>query len=198
MRRHGGMPFSGRTDADGRYRISGHQAEFMYIHLGLSQGRFRLPRRQRHAPGLAGRSEVPGGQLRPGKGAADPRQGDRPETPSSPSQGAAVMYQPASKNPNNKHGYDLRNTVLTDWRGQRSASPACRREECWSWRRPIRTPSERRSRARCMAGPPIRMDRSPSTYPRRVSPSRWRSRFARASTIEATRRRSRAGRWSGT
>ena len=27
MRRHGGMPFYTRTDADGRYRVSGHQAD---------------------------------------------------------------------------------------------------------------------------------------------------------------------------
>ena len=31
MRKHGGMPFSGRTDKDGRYRISGHKAEMMYF-----------------------------------------------------------------------------------------------------------------------------------------------------------------------
>ena len=30
MRSHGGMPFHARTDADGRYRVSGHQAERDY------------------------------------------------------------------------------------------------------------------------------------------------------------------------
>ena len=31
MRRHGGMPFHARTDADGRYRISGHGGAFIYF-----------------------------------------------------------------------------------------------------------------------------------------------------------------------
>ena len=77
MRSHGGMPFPGRTDADGRFRISGHQAN-IYITSVYPQGGFRLPRHQRHPPGLAGRSEVPGSELPPGERAADPRQGDRP------------------------------------------------------------------------------------------------------------------------
>ena len=33
MRRHGGMPFHARTDADGRYRVSGHQADRFLLHV---------------------------------------------------------------------------------------------------------------------------------------------------------------------
>ena len=112
MRSHGGMPFPGRTDADGRFRISGHQTDVMYItsvypradsgYLATSDTRQGWPA---GAKFLEVNFALEKGRLIHGRVIdRDTKQ---------PVQGAAVMYQPASKNPNNKSGYDLRNTVLT-------------------------------------------------------------------------------------
>src|SRR5208282_2129973 len=112
MRTHGGMPFMGRTDSDGRFRISGHQTSGMYIttvHPGADSGYLAASDQHQGWPAGAKFLEVnfalEKGRLIQGRVIdRDTKQ---------PVQGAAVMYQPASKNPNNKPGYDLRNTVLT-------------------------------------------------------------------------------------
>ena len=112
MRSHGGMPFPGRTDADGRFRIAGHQTGFMYItsvYPRADSGYLATSDTHQGWPAGAKFLEVnfalEKGRLIHGRVIdRDTRQ---------PVQGAAVMYQPASKNPNNKSGYDLRNTVLT-------------------------------------------------------------------------------------
>ncbi len=111
MRSHGGMPFLGRTDADGQFRISGHQANLMYIttvHPRADSGYLAASDQHQGWPAGAKFLEVnfalEKGRLIQGRVIdCDSRQ---------PVEGAAVMYQPASKNPNNKPDFDLRNTVL--------------------------------------------------------------------------------------
>ena len=117
MRRHGGMPFYTRTDADGRYRVSGHQADQLHHH-GLPARRFRLPVRQ----GLAARAgpPAPSSSRRTSpstKGRIVRGQVIDAET-KRPIAGAAVVYQPKRGNPNNSGAYDLRNPVLTDADGR--------------------------------------------------------------------------------
>jgi beta-lactamase regulating signal transducer with metallopeptidase domain len=112
MRRHGGMPFPGKTDADGQFRISGHATDFMYItsvfpwadsgYLATSTTRNGWPA---GAKFLEVNFALSKGRLISGRVVNQ----DTKE----PIKGAAVMYQPASSNPHNKHEYDLRNTVLT-------------------------------------------------------------------------------------
>lgn len=111
MRSHGGMPFPGRTDADGRFRISGHQANFYItsVYPKADSGYLATSETRQGWPAGAKFLEVnfamEKGRLIHGRVIdRDTKQ---------PVQGATVMYQPASKNPNNKQGYDLRNTVLT-------------------------------------------------------------------------------------
>lgn len=117
MRRHGGMPFSTRTDADGRYRVSGHQADNTYfttVYPPADSGYLAAKDRRREWPAGANalevnfaleRARLVGGRVID----RDTRQ---------PLAGAAVVYQPARGNPNYKDGYDLRNTVLTDHEGR--------------------------------------------------------------------------------
>ncbi len=112
MRKHGGMPFMGRTDGDGRFRISGHQANLMYIttvHPRADSGYLAASDQNQGWPAGAKFLEVnfalEKGRLIQGRVIDhDTRQ---------PVEGAAVMYQPERKNANNKPDYDLRNTVLT-------------------------------------------------------------------------------------
>ncbi len=111
MRSHGGMPFRGRTDADGRFRISGHQANLYItsVYPKADSGYVATSDTRQGWPAGAKILEVnfamERGRLIQGRVIdRDTKQ---------PVHGAAVMYQPASKNPNNKPGYDLRNTVLT-------------------------------------------------------------------------------------
>jgi beta-lactamase regulating signal transducer with metallopeptidase domain len=117
MRRHGGMPFPGKTDADGRFRISGHQTEFMYItsvYPRADSGYLATSQTHQGWPAGAKFLEV---NLALDKGRmTSGRVIDRDTK--LPVQSAAVMYQAARNNPNNKNQYDLRNTVLTDREGK--------------------------------------------------------------------------------
>jgi 5-hydroxyisourate hydrolase-like protein (transthyretin family) len=117
MRRHGGMPFEGQTDADGRYRISGHQANFMYItavYPPADSGYLALSETRQGWPAGAKFMEVnfalEKGRLVRGRVVK--------EDTKQPIAGAAVMYQPARNNPNSRNSQDLRNTVLTDSEGK--------------------------------------------------------------------------------
>jgi beta-lactamase regulating signal transducer with metallopeptidase domain len=117
MRRHGGWPFPGKTDADGRFRISGHVADLMYytnVYPRADSG--YLPASDTHQGWPAGAKyleinfALDKGRLISGRVIdRDTKQ---------PIPGAAVMYQPGNKNPSNKNRYDLRNTVLTDRQGK--------------------------------------------------------------------------------
>jgi beta-lactamase regulating signal transducer with metallopeptidase domain len=117
MRRHGGMPFGGRTDADGRFRISGHQTDFMYItsvYPPADSGYLAASETRQGWPAGAKFMEVnfalERGRLVHGRVVdQDTRQ---------PIAGAAIMYQPARNNPNSKDAHDLRTTVLTDEAGK--------------------------------------------------------------------------------
>jgi hypothetical protein len=117
MRRHGGMPFSARTDADGRYRVSGHQADMTYfttVYPRADSGYLTASERRHEWPAGAKALEV-NFALERGK-LVGGRVIDRDTK--QPIAGAAVVYQPARGNPNNKDRYDLRNTVLTDREGR--------------------------------------------------------------------------------
>jgi len=111
MRSHGGMPFPGQTDADGRFRVSGHQASFYITSVYPRADSGYLATSDTHQGWPAGAKFLEVNfALEKGRlihGTVIDRDTKQPV------QGAAVMYQPASKNPNNKPGYDLRNTVLT-------------------------------------------------------------------------------------
>ena len=111
------MPFYSRTDADGRYRVSGHAGAEIVFHSRLPAGRLRLPGRQRPRIRLARAGPkfleknfaLDKGRIVRGRVIdADTKQ---------PVAGAAVVYQPKPGNPNNRD-YDLRNTVLTDTEGR--------------------------------------------------------------------------------
>ncbi len=116
MRRHGGMPFHGRTDADGRYRISGHGGASIYFtavfppadsgYLAASDSDTNWPA---GAKFLEKNFALEKGQMVRGQVIdADTKQ---------PIAGAAVVYQPRPGNPNNRN-HDLRNTVLTGTDGR--------------------------------------------------------------------------------
>ena len=78
MRSHGGMPFPGRTDADGRFRISGHQTSVMYItsvYPRADSGYLATSDTHQGWPAGAKFLEV---NFALEKGRADPRKGDRP------------------------------------------------------------------------------------------------------------------------
>jgi beta-lactamase regulating signal transducer with metallopeptidase domain/5-hydroxyisourate hydrolase-like protein (transthyretin family) len=115
MRRHGGMPFHARTDADGRYRISGHQADtyITTVYPPADSGYLATKDWQRSWPAGARFLEknfaLDKGRIVHGRVIdADTKK---------PVAGAAVIYQPGPNNPND-HDYELRNTVLTDQEGR--------------------------------------------------------------------------------
>jgi hypothetical protein len=116
MRKHGGMPFHGRTDASGGFRISGHGGARMYFtsvyppadsgYLGASEADSNWPA---GAKFLEKNFALEKGRIVRGQVIdADTKQ---------PVAGAAVVYQPKPGNPNNRN-YDLRNTVVSDSDGQ--------------------------------------------------------------------------------
>lgn len=116
MRRHGGMRFSARTDADGRFRISGHQADGYWttVYPPPDSGYLGVQDKNRSWPSGAKFLEV-NFALEKGRviqGHVIDRDTKEPVP------GAAVVYQPARRNPYNTRGYDLRNTVLTDSKGR--------------------------------------------------------------------------------
>jgi beta-lactamase regulating signal transducer with metallopeptidase domain len=117
MRRHGGMTFRGRTDADGRYRISGHSTDGTYfttVYPSSSSG--YLDAKNLHegwpagAKALEKNFELDKGQIVTGR-VID-------QDSKLPIAGAAVVYQPALKNPNNAREHDFRNPTITDADGR--------------------------------------------------------------------------------
>lgn len=117
MRRHGGMPFTGRTDADGRYRISGHSSDNMYfttVFPPSSSGYLDAKDMQDGWPAgvkvLEKNFALEKGRLVTGRvvnGATK-----------QPVAGAAVVYQPALKNPNRSSDHDFGNPTITDADGR--------------------------------------------------------------------------------
>jgi len=116
MRSHGGMPFHARTDADGRYRVSGHGGARTYIttvYPPADSGYLAASKWEQNWPAGAKFLEknfaLDKGRIVHGHviDAATKR----------PITGAAVVYQPKRGNPNDRN-YDLRNTVLTDSNGR--------------------------------------------------------------------------------
>ncbi len=116
MRSHGGMPFHGRTDASGGFRISGHGGARMYftsVYPPANSGYLTASDTDSHWPAGAKFLEknfaLEKGRIVRGQVIdADSKQ---------PVAGAAVVYQPKPGNPNNRN-YDLRNTVVTDSEGR--------------------------------------------------------------------------------
>jgi hypothetical protein len=116
MRSHGGMPFHTRTDAAGHYRVSGHAGALMYfttVYPPAGSGYLAASDMERNWPTGAKLLEknfaLEKGRIVRGR-VID---GDTQRAVA----GAAVVYQPAPDNRNNR-GYDLRNTVLTDSAGR--------------------------------------------------------------------------------
>jgi beta-lactamase regulating signal transducer with metallopeptidase domain len=116
MRRPGVTPFFSRTDADGRYRVSGHQAESYRttVFPPAGSGYLASTNLQPKWPGGTNVLEkdfalVKGRIIRGRVIDAETRR---------PIAGAAVGYKPRRDNPNNRPEYDLRNTVLTDAEGR--------------------------------------------------------------------------------
>ncbi len=117
MRRHGGMPFWTRTDADGRYRVSGHQTDGTYfttVYPSASSGYLDAKDIHQGWPAGAKFLEV-NFALEKGR-LVSGRVIDRDTK--QPIAGAAVVYQPAPENSNNTDRHDFRNTVLTDPEGK--------------------------------------------------------------------------------
>jgi beta-lactamase regulating signal transducer with metallopeptidase domain len=116
MRRHGGMPFYTRTDADGRYRIAGHQADQYVTTVFPSAESAYLSVKDWHMGWPAGARYLEKNfALTKGKivhGRVIDTGTNRPIA------GAAVAYQPKRGNPNNNGDYDLRNPVVTDAEGR--------------------------------------------------------------------------------
>ena len=117
MRRHGGQTFSTRTDADGRYRVSGHTTDgtyFIHAYPPADSGYLSLTE-LRTGSEVVGRTlkvdmALDRGRLISGR-VVD-------QDTKAPVAGAAVVYQPRRKNPNNSRNYDLRNPVLADADGR--------------------------------------------------------------------------------
>ncbi|MDR3620022.1 MAG: carboxypeptidase regulatory-like domain-containing protein [Paludisphaera borealis] len=116
MRRHGGQRFSTRTDADGRYRVSGHSTDGTYfttVYPKADSGYLSSKELQNGWPAGAKHLEVnfalEKGRLIPGRVVdQNTKRGVA---------GAAVVYQPSRKNPN-RGDHDLRNPVVTDADGR--------------------------------------------------------------------------------
>ncbi len=114
---HGGMPFEGRTDAQGRYRVSGEAATSKLFGYSITayppadSGYVAVTvRHDKDWPAGAKFLEknlaLPRGRLLHGRVLdADT---DRPVA------GASVVYQPKRGNPHHRDSYELRNRVLAD------------------------------------------------------------------------------------
>jgi hypothetical protein len=116
MRSHGGMPFHGRTDASGGFRISGHGGARMYftsVYPPANSGYLTASDTDSHWPAGAKFLEK---NFALEKGRIVRGQVIDVNT-KQPIAGAAVVYQPKPGNPNNRN-YDLRNTVVTDYEGR--------------------------------------------------------------------------------
>ena len=117
MRDSGGRSFHARTDADGRYRVSGHAGARWYIttvyppadsgYLAPNNWQSEWPAGARFLEKnfALEKARIMRGQVID----SDTRR---------PVASAAVLYQPRPGNPRNVDGYEFRNTVLTDKDGQ--------------------------------------------------------------------------------
>ncbi len=116
MRRHGGMPFYARTDADGRYGVSGHSAEHYWITVypPADSGYIAVQDKSRSWPAGAKFLER---DFALDKGRIVHGRVIDAETKRAIA-GAAVCYQPQRKNPNNREGFEHRSTILTDNEGR--------------------------------------------------------------------------------
>ncbi len=116
MRRRGGWSFYTRTDADGRYRVSGHQAEHFYVTVfpRADSGSLAWVTHRQNWPAGAKYLEV---NYALDKGRIVRGQVIDAGT-KQPVANAAVVYQPKRGNPKNSRDYDFRNTVLTDQDGK--------------------------------------------------------------------------------
>jgi RNA polymerase sigma factor (sigma-70 family) len=118
---HGGMSFEGRTDAQGRYRVSGHAATSKLFGYSVTayppadSGYVAVSVRHDKdwpvgAKFLEKNLALPRGKLLRGR-VLDADTGK-------PVVGASIVYQPKRGNPHYRGSYELRNRVLTDNNGQ--------------------------------------------------------------------------------
>ena len=116
MRRHGGMSFTTRTDAQGRYRVSGHQADTYITTVSPPADAGYLTVHDRHQGWPAGAKSLEKNfALEKGK----LLRGTVVDAASkAPIAGASIVYQPRRGNPHNQNQYDLRSPVLCDERGR--------------------------------------------------------------------------------
>lgn len=116
MRRHGGQFFPARTGADGRYRVSGHAADRVYIVTAFpdaDSGYLGAEANREWSTGadvLTVDFALEKGRLVHGR-VVDQDSGQ-------PVAGAGVVYQPERGNPSHSNAYDLRNPVVTDANGR--------------------------------------------------------------------------------
>ncbi|WP_165069478.1 M56 family metallopeptidase [Paludisphaera rhizosphaerae] len=117
MRRHGGQTFSTRSDADGRYRVSGHTTDGTYFITAFPSARsgYLTLSERREGATAQGKSLKVDLALDKGRLVAGRVVDHDDKTPVA---GAAVVYQPEPKNPNNKRDYDLRSPVSVDADGR--------------------------------------------------------------------------------
>jgi len=117
MRAHGGQSFRGRTDADGRYRISGHWTDRTYhttVFPPANSGYLDATDVQQGWP--AGGKELVKDFALTKSQVVTGRVID--EATKQPIAGAALVYQPELKNPNNDGKHDFRNPTVTDEEGR--------------------------------------------------------------------------------
>ncbi len=118
---HGGTPFGGRTDAQGRYRVSGHAATSKLFGYSITayppadSGYIAISERHEKdwpagAKFLEKNLALPRGRLLRGR--------VQNADTGKPVAGASIVYQPKPGNPHNRNKYELRNRVLTDKDGQ--------------------------------------------------------------------------------
>ncbi len=117
MRSHGGLSFRGRTDADGRYRISGHWTDRTYhttVYPPANSGYLDATDVQQGWP--AGAKEMVKDFALAKSQVVTGRVID--QATKQPVAGAAVVYQPEPKNTNNVGKHDFRNPTVTDGEGR--------------------------------------------------------------------------------
>jgi len=117
MRSHGGLSFRGRTDADGRYRISGHWTDVRYhttVYPPANSGYLDAKDMQQGWP--KGAKELDKNFALVKSQVVTGRVID--QATNKPVAGAAVVYQPELKNPNDDGTHDFRNPTATDAEGQ--------------------------------------------------------------------------------
>lgn len=117
MRSHGGHSFRGRTDADGRYRISGHWTDRTYhttVYPPANSGYLDAVDVQQDWP--AGAKELVKDFALEKSQVVTGRVID--QATKQPVAGAAVVYQPEPKNSDKDGKRDFRNPTVTDEQGR--------------------------------------------------------------------------------